>query len=45
MLGTPNSPGIMVLTLNDLFFKMKATENDVIYSVTMSYMEVSSFVN
>ncbi|XP_019850423.1 PREDICTED: kinesin-like protein KIF19 isoform X2 [Amphimedon queenslandica] len=40
MLGTPNSPGIMVLTLNDLFFKMKATENDVIYSVTMSYMEI-----
>ena len=44
MLGTPNSPGIMVLTLNDLFFQMKATENDVIYSVTMSYMEVSYII-
>ena len=44
MLGTPKNPGIMVLTLNDLFFQMKATESDVIYNVTMSYMEVSSIV-
>ena len=44
MLGTPKNPGIMVLTLNDLFFQMKATESDMIYNVTMSYMEVSSIV-
>ena len=41
MLGTHTNPGIMVLTLNDLFYQMKSTEDDVIYNVTMSYMEVA----
>ena len=40
MLGTTHDPGIMVLTLNDLFKQMKSKEEDVIYKVTMSYMEV-----
>ena len=41
MLGTHANPGIMVLTLNDLFYQMKSTEDDIIYNVTMSYMEVT----
>ena len=40
MLGTTHDPGIMVLTLNDLFKQMKSKEEDVIYKVTMSYIEV-----
>lgn len=42
MLGTSSDPGIMVLTLNDLFKQMKANEEDVIYDVSMCYMEVSA---
>ena len=45
MLGTHTNPGIMVLTLNDLFYQMKSTEDDVIYNVTMSYMEVAILIS
>ena len=40
MLGTESDPGIMVLTLNSLFGKIEDTSNDMIYRVTMAYMEV-----
>lgn len=30
----------MVLTLNDLFRRIKETQEDMIYRVTMSYLEV-----
>ena len=40
MLGTESDPGIMVLTLNSLFETIEDTSNDVIYRVTMAYMEV-----
>ena len=41
MLGTANDLGIMVLALNDLFTLIKANEDESIYRVTMSYLEVS----
>lgn len=40
MLGSDNRPGIMGLTLNDLFDHMDSTKEDVKYRVTMSYLEV-----
>ena len=40
MLGTNQDHGIMVLTLNDLFHKINETQEDKIYRVTMSYLEV-----
>lgn len=40
MLGTDCEPGIMVLTLNDLFTKIEETREDTIYRVTMAYLEV-----
>ena len=40
MLGTESDPGIMVLTLNSLFETIEDTSNDMIYRVTMAYMEV-----
>lgn len=40
MLGTEREPGIMVLTLNNLFKKIQETSGDMIYRVTMAYMEV-----
>ena len=40
MLGTEKEPGIMVLTLNNLFKKIQDTSDDMIYRVTMAYMEV-----
>ena len=42
MLGTESDPGIMVLTLNSLFETIEDTSNDVIYRVTMAYMEVGA---
>lgn len=41
MLGTESDPGIMALTLNDLFQKIEDTKQDMIYRVTMAYLEVS----
>ncbi|KXJ07474.1 Kinesin-like protein KIF19 [Exaiptasia diaphana] len=40
MLGSDNKPGIMGLTLNDLFAQMESTKEDVKYKVTMSYLEI-----
>ncbi|KAK3755909.1 hypothetical protein QZH41_019437 [Actinostola sp. cb2023] len=40
MLGSDNRPGIMGLTLNDLFAHMESTKEDVKYKVTMSYLEI-----
>ena len=41
MLGTDSNPGIMVMTLNDLFKEMDMTSSDSNYAVTMSYLEVT----
>ena len=40
MVGTDDDPGIMVRALNDLFFSMEKTSDDMKYKVTMSYLEV-----
>ena len=44
MLGTDTEPGIMVLTLRDLFSRCRNAENDpmsgIKYKVTISYLEV-----
>lgn len=45
MLGSDNRPGIMGLTLNDLFAQMEMTKEDVKYNVTMSYLEVNYWDN
>lgn len=39
-LGTDRSPGIMLLTLQDLFLMMAASGDDVQYEVSMTYIEV-----
>ena len=41
MLGRAGEPGIMALTLNDLFTKMKQNKDTKLYHVTMAYLEVS----
>ena len=40
MLGRAGEPGIMALTLNDLFAKMEENKEDSQYHVTMAYLEV-----
>lgn len=40
MLGTDKEPGIYVRTLNDLFRAIEETSDDMMYSVSMSYLEV-----
>lgn len=40
MLGTDKEPGIYVRTLNDLFHAIEETSDDMLYSVSMSYLEV-----
>lgn len=40
MLGTDKEPGIMARTLNDLFFEMDKTKEDMKYKVSMSYLEI-----
>lgn len=40
MLGTDKEPGIYVRTLNDLFCAIEETSDDMLYSVSMSYLEV-----
>lgn len=40
MLGTDKEPGIYVRTLNDLFRAIEETSDDMLYSVSMSYLEV-----
>ena len=44
MLGTDKEPGIMARALNDLFFEMDKTKEDMKYKVSMSYLEVSSLL-
>ena len=44
MLGTDKEPGIMACTLNDLFFEMDKTKEDMKYKVSMSYLEVSGLL-
>lgn len=44
MLGTDKEPGIMARTLNDLFFEMDKTKEDMKYKVSMSYLEVSGLL-
>ena len=41
MLGTDHEPGIMVLTLNDLYKQMDSSKNNLKFTVKMSYLEVS----
>ena len=43
MLGTDKEPGIYVRTLNDLFRAIEETSDDMLYSVSMSYLEVGNF--
>ncbi|TDG97820.1 hypothetical protein EPR50_G00211840 [Perca flavescens] len=40
MLGTDKEPGIYVQTLNDLFRAIEETSDDMLYSVSMSYLEI-----
>lgn len=40
MLGGDDNPGIMVLTLNSLFRRMKQISDDKIYTVSIAYLEV-----
>lgn len=40
MLGTLQSPGIMVLALKDLFAKIKQRSKDGDYAIRLSYLEV-----
>lgn len=42
MLGTDKEPGIYVRTLNDLFCAIEETSDDMLYSVSMSYLEVGT---
>lgn len=42
MLGTDKEPGIYVRTLNDLFRAIEETSDDMLYSVSMSYLEVGT---
>ena len=44
MLGTDKEPGIMARALNDLFFEMDKTKEDMKYKVSMSYLEVSGLL-
>ena len=40
MLGTQEEPGIMFRTLHDLFIEISKTSNDLMYQVSMSYLEI-----
>ena len=40
MLGTEEEPGIMFRTLHDLFIEISKTSNDLMYQVSMSYLEI-----
>lgn len=45
MLGTDREPGIMARALNDLFYEMDRTKEDMKYKVSMSYLEVRNVGN
>ncbi|KAJ8319029.1 hypothetical protein KUTeg_004120 [Tegillarca granosa] len=40
MLGIDNNPGIMARALNDLFLEMDKTSEEMVYNVSMSYLEI-----
>lgn len=40
MTGTPDSPGIMVLILQDLFNSIQAKTNEKSFQIRMSYVEI-----
>lgn len=40
MLGTSGQPGIMALTLNDLFKRANDTKDEAMYFITIAYLEV-----
>jgi len=40
MLGTQEEPGIMFRTLHDLFIEISKTSSDLMYQVSMSYLEI-----
>ncbi|XP_077482620.1 kinesin-like protein KIF19 isoform X2 [Stigmatopora argus] len=40
MLGTDKEPGIYVRTLNDLFRAIEESSDDMMYNVSMSYLEI-----
>jgi kinesin family protein 18/19 len=40
MLGTEQEPGIMFRTLNDLFIEISKTNDNLVYQVSMSYLEI-----
>ncbi|XP_066914661.1 kinesin-like protein KIF19 isoform X3 [Clytia hemisphaerica] len=40
MLGTDSEPGIMALTLNDLYRQMENSKGNELYTVSMSYLEI-----
>ena len=42
MLGKDDDPGIMARALTELFNEMKRAQDDLVYKVTMSYLEVCS---
>lgn len=44
MLGTDREPGIMARALNDLFYEMDRTKEDMKYKVSMSYLEVRHII-
>lgn len=40
MLGTTENPGVMVLAIKDLFFKVRQRSNDGNHSIQLSYLEI-----
>jgi kinesin family protein 18/19 len=40
MLGTIENPGVMVLSIKDLFLKVKQRSHDGSHSIQLSYLEV-----
>ena len=44
MLGTQDNPGIYSRALNDLFLLVAKYEEENVYNVSMSYLEVSQHV-
>ena len=44
MLGTDREPGIMARALNELFYEMDRTKEDMKYKVSMSYLEVRNII-
>lgn len=42
MLGTELEPGVVALTLEELFQHIQNNQQHAVYRVTMSYLEVSS---